>query len=119
MSTSMFPKKPTPILHKDVKYDAIGDEENDDNVELSSMNKARTSLISPRNRKSGTRICLNDIPKDLAAKLRHLDLEDDGFIDVEDIMVLDQKEQIEEDTVDIINQNLIFYIHSLVLNKLI
>lgn len=95
----MFPKKPPPTLNKDVKYDAIGDEENDDNVELSSMNKARTSLISPRNRKSGTRICLNDIPKDLAAKLRHLDLEDDGYIDVEDIMVLDQKEQIEEDTV--------------------
>jgi len=37
--------------------------------------------ISSKNNSGKTRICLNDIPRDLADKLRHLDLGNDGYID--------------------------------------
>ena len=94
--SSSIPKKP--IINTNVNYEELPNE-SDDFIELTSIHKNHNEFISPRGRKSGTRICLKDLPSDLAEKLRHLDLQHDGYIDIEDIMVLDQKEQLEESTV--------------------
>ena len=54
---------------------------------------------SPPKRGDSTRISLSDIPPELAAKLKHLDLGNDGFLDVEDILVLDEAQHHDKKTV--------------------
>jgi hypothetical protein len=48
-----------------------------------------------------TRINLSDLQLELADKLRHLDLANDGYIDIEDILVLDEQEKRQEHLVKI------------------
>ena len=62
-----------------------------------SFMKREPTVIKSGNR--NTRISLSDVPPELAARLKHLDIGNDGYLDLEDILVLDEKEQLEEKTV--------------------
>ena len=67
--SSSIPKNP--IINTNIKYEGLPNE-TDELIELANRNRVKNELISPRGRKSGTRICLKDLPSDLAEKLGHL-----------------------------------------------
>jgi len=59
--------------------------------------KSRKVLsIKKSNKSNETRINLSELQPELAEKLRHLDLGNNGYIDIEDIIVLDEKEKNQE-----------------------
>lgn len=94
-------------MSTDIEYNNISSE--NDNTEVvieGSERKLRSSKSlsflkkskSVRTGNANTRISLSDIPPELAEKLKHLDLGNDGYLDIEDILVLDEKEQLEQNT---------------------
>ena len=83
----------------------------------SNSGKSR-KLLSMRKSKSvktneNTRINLSELPSELADKLRHLDLTNDGYIDAEDILVLDEEEKRQEKLVKIVIEDMLNYINIL------
>ena len=84
----------------DVYIDVESSKKTDLNIEGSRKMIATTLSRKSSSTKSKARISLSDIAPDLAMKLRHLDLGNDGYIDIEDILVLDEKEKMGENTVN-------------------
>ena len=82
------------------KEDDLSLHSNDE--EIGHTTNKTAIFIQGQNISKKTRIRLDDIPKDLGDKLRHLDLRNDGYIDIGDILILDAKEQNDEKMVKII-----------------
>lgn len=96
-------------MSTDIEYNGVYKENDQTQVVIEGGAPRPNTLTASKSSKSffktapktggkNTRISLSDIPPELTAKLKHLDLGNDGYLDIEDILVLDEKEQHDKKT---------------------